>query len=104
MKLNSALVERTLTQFDAQAIPENHPVVHQLNSLFGDHTFFLDANGLNIVEPTAEGNSDAPTANVVKLADHMDFNPDEHFAYGMQLLLSSLKARSNEPCTSRLRG
>jgi len=42
MKLNSALFERTLTQFDAQAIPESHPVVPQLNSLFGDHTFFLN--------------------------------------------------------------
>ena len=53
MKLSSALVERTLTQVDAQAIPENHPVIPQLNSLFGDHTFFLDGNGLKIVEPAA---------------------------------------------------
>lgn len=74
MKLNSALVERTLDQFDAQAIPENHPVVHQLNSLFGDHTFFLDTNGLNIVEPTAQGNSASPTAKVVKLAGWSDDN------------------------------
>ena len=40
MKLNSTLVERALDQFEAQAIPDNHPVVPQLNSLFGDHTFF----------------------------------------------------------------
>ena len=60
MKLNTATAERTQSQFDAQAIPENHPVVHQLNSLFGDHTFFLDAQGLNIVEPA--GNS-ATTAS-----------------------------------------
>ena len=40
MKLNSALVECALDQFEAQAIPDNHPVVPQLNSLFGDHTFF----------------------------------------------------------------
>jgi hypothetical protein len=43
MKLNTALVERALDQFEAQAIPENHPVVGQLSTLFGDHTFFLDA-------------------------------------------------------------
>ena len=49
MKLTSAQVERALTQFQAQAIPENHPVLPQLNKLFGDHTFFLDSNGLNIV-------------------------------------------------------
>jgi hypothetical protein len=72
MKLNSALVERTLNQMDAQAIPENHPVVHQLNSLFGDHTFFLDTNGLNIVEPTGESDSGSQTGQVVKLAAWSD--------------------------------
>jgi hypothetical protein len=51
MKLNSAQVQRTLTQFEAQALPDNHPAVPQLNSLFGDHTFFLDSSGLNVLEP-----------------------------------------------------
>ena len=50
MKLTSAQVERTLSQFETQAIPDDHPVVPQLNSLFGEHTFFLDSHGLNIVE------------------------------------------------------
>lgn len=72
MKLNTALAERTQSQFDAQAIPENHPVVHQLNSLFGDHTFFLDAHGLNIVEPTGTTDTGAQTAQVVKLAGWSD--------------------------------
>jgi hypothetical protein len=74
MKLNSALVERALTQFDAQAIPDNHPVVNQLSSLFGDHTFFLDANGLNIVEPTGQANSGSQTGKVIKLAGWSDDN------------------------------
>jgi peptidoglycan hydrolase-like protein with peptidoglycan-binding domain len=51
MRLTSTQVERALRQFDGQAIPDNHPVLPQLNRLFGDHTFFLDGNGLNIVEP-----------------------------------------------------
>jgi hypothetical protein len=72
MKLNTALAERTQSQFSAQAIPENHPVVHQLNSLFGDHTFFLDAHGLNIVEPTGSADNGAQTAQVVKLAGWSD--------------------------------
>ena len=71
MKLTSALVERTLTQFDAQAIPENHPVVPQLNSLFGDHTFFLNGSGLNIVEPTQSPDG-AQTGQVVKVAGWQD--------------------------------
>ena len=74
MKLNTALVERTLNQFDAQAIPENHPVVQQLNSLFGDHTFFLDANGLNIVEPREQTDSGSQSGQVVKLAGWSDDN------------------------------
>jgi hypothetical protein len=72
MKLSSALIEKTLTQFDAQAIPDNHPVATQLNSLFGDHTFFLDANGLNIVEPAKTENSGQKTAQVIKLAAWQD--------------------------------
>lgn len=51
MKLNSAQIERTLHQFDAQAIPAEHPAVPKLEQLFGDHTYFLDNNGLSIVEP-----------------------------------------------------
>jgi len=73
MKLSSALVERTLSQFEAQAIPENHPAVPQLNSAFGEHTFFLDDNGLNIVE-TAESEEGARAGKVVKLASWKDAN------------------------------
>jgi hypothetical protein len=71
MKLNSELVERTLNQFDAQAIPDNHPVVPQLNSLFGDHTFFLNAQGLSIVEPTGATGS-GQQAQVIKIAGWQD--------------------------------
>jgi hypothetical protein len=72
MKLNSALVERALNQFEAEAIPERHPVVQQLNSLFGDHTFFLDGDGLSIVEPTGTTDAGAQTAQVVKIASWND--------------------------------
>ncbi len=72
MKLNSALLERTLNQFEAQAIPENHPVVPQLNSLFGEHTFFLNGSGLNIVEPTQSADGDAQKGQVVKIAGWQD--------------------------------
>ena len=51
MKLNSAQLERTLGQFEARPIPDDHPLIPQLNDLFGEHTFFLDRRGLNIVEP-----------------------------------------------------
>ena len=51
MKLNATQVKRTLSQFDAEVLPDNHPAVPQLNSLFGDHTFFIDNEGLNVLEP-----------------------------------------------------
>ena len=72
MKLSSALVERTLSQFDAQAIPDNHPVVPQLNNLFGDHTFFLDSRGLNVVEPAEPTEVGAEAGQVVRLASWND--------------------------------
>jgi len=49
MKLNSAQVQRTLGQFEARVIPDEAPVIAKLNELFGEHTFFLDQHGLNIV-------------------------------------------------------
>jgi hypothetical protein len=38
MKLNSAQLERTLGQFEARPIPDDHPLIPQLNDLFGEHT------------------------------------------------------------------
>lgn len=74
MKLTSALVDRTLNQFEAQVIPENHPVVPQLNSFFGEHTFFLNGDGLSIVEVSGATDTGAQTAQVIKIAG---WNDDE---------------------------
>jgi len=72
MSLSPALVEKTLSQFEAQAIPENHPAIPELNRLFGDHTFFLDGSGLHIIEPTVGDDESRQSANVVKLASWND--------------------------------
>jgi len=50
MKLNYEMVDRTLNQIDAEAISEDHPSVPKLKTMFGDHTFFVNASGLNIIE------------------------------------------------------
>ena len=71
MRLTSSQVERALNQFDAQAIPEDHPVMMQLSELFGDHTFFLNTEGLNVVEP-AEPTQEGETGKLVNLADWAD--------------------------------
>jgi hypothetical protein len=75
MKLTSAQVDRTLSQFEAQALPDSHPMIPRLNELFGDHTFFLDSNGLNIVEPAGEGpRAGVQAGRVVNLANWSDAN------------------------------
>ena len=75
MKLTSAQVERTLTQFEGDVIPDNHPVVPELNSMFGEHTFFLDSHGLNILEPAEASSAGVQSAKVVNLANWSDANP-----------------------------
>ena len=75
MKLTSTLIEQTLTQFEAQVIPENHPAVRQLNELYGDHTFFLDGKGLNIVEPVEAPEEEVEAGQVVNLATWNDETP-----------------------------
>jgi hypothetical protein len=75
MKLTSAQVERTLRQFEGEVIPDDHPVVPRLNNLFGEHTFFLDQNGLNIVEPANVAGMGTWSAEVVNLASWSDVSP-----------------------------
>jgi hypothetical protein len=75
MKLNATQLKQTLSQMEAQVLPEDHPAVGQLSNLFGDHTFFLDESGLKVLEPTepaAESNMQAQTGEVVSLADWSD--------------------------------
>jgi hypothetical protein len=72
MKMNSAQIKQTLHQFDAQAIPAEHPAMPQLERLFGGHTFFLDSEGLNIVEPVEAEQNDRQRGVVVNLANWTD--------------------------------
>ena len=81
MKLSSARVAQAVDQFEAQPIPDNHPAVSQLNELFGDHTFFLDASGLHIVEPTEPTETGDPAGQVVKLASWTDASRDRLVAH-----------------------
>ena len=74
MKLNSVLVERAVSQLGADPIPEQHPAMPQLNQVFGDHTFFLDTNGLHIVEPGSPTEKGDQTGEVVQVARWSDGN------------------------------
>ena len=69
MRLTTATIERTMKEFNAQPIPDDHPLVDKLNSIFGEHTFLLGAEGLHIVE---RARADADTAAVMKVASWED--------------------------------
>ena len=71
MKLSAAQIRHAAPQLEAQAIPDNHPAVQELKGLFGDHTFFLGQDGLNVVE-TGERAGAGGLANVVNLANWAD--------------------------------
>ena len=72
MKLNTTQVEQTLNQMDAHVLPDTHPAVTQLTSVFGDHTFFLDQSGLKVLEPTEVPETGAESGEVISLADWTD--------------------------------
>jgi len=87
MKLNAAQLERTTTQLRAEPIPEDHPLIPQLTEMYGEHTYFLDGSGLNIVEPAAA--ELAPNARgmgvVVNLANWTNTNPPKLEAHEPEL-------------------
>ena len=75
MRLTTKQIEHTLDQIPAQAIPDDNPVIAQLNHTYGDHTFFLDQDGLHIVEGVVNDDgldTATETANVVRLASWTD--------------------------------
>jgi hypothetical protein len=72
MKLNPVQIEQALSQFSAEPIPADHPATAKLESVFGDHTFFLDGNGLNIVEPLEKEEGDGPSCVVLNVASWAD--------------------------------
>jgi len=72
MKLSPQAVEQTLNQFEAQALPDSHPVMPQLSQLFGEHTYFLANTGLHIVEPIPAADSGKQQGVIIKLASWSD--------------------------------
>lgn len=69
MKLTPARIAYASKQLEAFPLPETHPMREMLRGLYGDHTFFLDNDGLSIVE--AEGDAtddDAEVGVLVRVA------------------------------------
>lgn len=70
MKMTPDQIERTLHQLNAKPIPIEHPLLPQLERIFGEHTYFIDGRGLNIVECVDDDDSDlGVVVNVASWAD-----------------------------------
>jgi hypothetical protein len=74
MKLNQAQISRTLSQFRAQVLAEDHPAVAQFCELFGQHTFFLDASGLHVLELLEVPGMEAQDGEMISIANWSDAN------------------------------
>jgi hypothetical protein len=72
MKLNEVQISKTLSQFRAQVLAEDHPAVAQFRELFGHHTFFLDARGLHVLELLKVPGMEAWDGEVIRLAEWRD--------------------------------
>jgi len=72
MKLNKVQIGRTLSQFRALVLAEDHPAVAQFCELFGHHTFFLDASGLNVLELLEVPGIEDQDGEVIRLAEWSD--------------------------------
>lgn len=48
MKLSNVQIAATRDSLGATPVPEDHPVMDQLQQAFGEHTFFLDQSGLSV--------------------------------------------------------
>jgi hypothetical protein len=72
VKLNKTQITKTLSQFQAQVLAEDHPVVAKFYELYGQHTFFLDARGLHVLELLEVPGMEAEEGEIVSLADWSD--------------------------------
>lgn len=95
MKLNGAQRRKVEEQLGVGSVPEEHPVIDDLKKAFGDHTFFLDAAGLNIVDPipSAEGTS----GNVVKVASWTSDQRTELRRHEPEVLPVTVELETDEP-------
>lgn len=95
MKLNAAQLPKIEEQIGVKAVPEEHPVTPNLKEAFGDHTFFLDAEGLNIVEPGPSPESSS--GNVVKLASWASQERTKLVSHHPEVLPVTVDLESDEP-------
>jgi hypothetical protein len=66
---------RGQARIDLDVIPDDHPSLPKLKNTLGDHTFFVDASGLIIVE------QHPVTGELIKIASWDDADPPHLVAH-----------------------
>ncbi len=94
MKLNAGQLRKVEEQFGVEAIPEDDHVIPDLKEAFGDHTYFLDTDGLNIVELNVY--SESSTGNVVKIASWSSDEQTELMRHEPEVLPITVDLESDE--------
>jgi hypothetical protein len=70
MKLSAQQIENVEKNTGLQPVPDDNPAMPQLKENFGDHTFYLDEQGLYVLETPDDGEETHATA--VQVASWVD--------------------------------
>ena len=94
MKLSPTQIGHVEHQMGFQAVPDNHPVLADLEGTFGNHTFFLDRQGLNIVEVDAESDG---AGVIFKLASWASDNMSELLPHDPEMRPATVDLSPEDP-------
>jgi len=72
MRLSAQQVAQVFDQTGADPVPDNHPVVPDLKSAFGDHTFYMAPDGLCVWEPMGQSDTGNEMAKAMVVASWAD--------------------------------
>lgn len=74
MKLNSNQIASVKQDLSADPLDEENPAMGSLRETFGDHTFYVGADGLFVVEPVDDAAHPGEPAQLVLVAAWTDEN------------------------------
>lgn len=77
MILSPTQVEAAKAAIGVDPVPADHPAMPQLQQAFGEHTFYLDANGLLVFEPAEEQAEAQDAARLYLVAAWADENKQQ---------------------------
>jgi hypothetical protein len=72
MRLNEHQIQQVEGQTGARVVPQEHPSLAELESHFGEHTFFLDDEGLHVWRRPSDSESESSKLVGIRLATWSD--------------------------------